>query len=464
MIRILGRYVPIKIVILAITESVLIVLSIAIAFWIRFGNLTDTFWYLSQPYTAVQMAIIVLVCWVCLYYSDMYDLQIVARRSELVVHLMQALGTAGLILALLYYLFPDLSLGRGVSAIAASLICCSLLGWRLLVDSGEFFRPVHRIVIAGTGAGGIRLVREILARPELNLKVLGFLDEKGEHIGEPLVNPGIVGGVADIENYVRREQVDWVILAFGERRGVMPTTELLRLKLSGVIVEDAHSLFEKLMGGVMLERLSASWLILSDGFRKDSLLMFSKRVLDVIISLVILALFSPLLLIIGLAIFLESGGPVLFRQERVGLHGRTFSILKFRSMRQNAEEDGPKWASREDARITRIGGFLREYRLDEVPQLVNVLRGDMSFVGPRPERPEFVQMLGEQIPFYHERHTIRPGLTGWAQIKYQYGSSVEDAKTKLEFDLFYIKHLSLFLDLAIVFHTVQVVLSGKGAR
>jgi sugar transferase (PEP-CTERM system associated) len=464
MIRILGRYVPIKIVILAITESALIVLSIAIAFWIRFGNLTDTFWYLSQPYTSAQMAIIVLVCWVCLYYSDMYDLQIVARRSELVVHLMQALGTAGLILALLYYLFPDLSLGRGVSAIAASLICCSLLGWRLVVDSGEFFRPVHRIVIAGTGAGGIRLVREILARPELNLKVLGFLDEKGEHIGEPLVNPGIVGGVADIENYVRREQVDWVILAFGERRGVMPTTELLRLKLSGVIVEDAHSLFEKLMGGVMLERLSASWLILSDGFRKDSLLMVSKRVLDIIISLVILALFSPLLLIISLAIFLESGGPVLFRQERVGLHGRTFSILKFRSMRQNAEEDGPKWASREDARITRIGGFLREYRLDEVPQLMNVLRGDMSFVGPRPERPEFVQMLGEQIPFYHERHTIRPGLTGWAQIKYQYGSSVEDAKTKLEFDLFYIKHLSLFLDLAIVFHTVQVVLSGKGAR
>jgi sugar transferase (PEP-CTERM system associated) len=464
MIRILGRYVPIKIVILAITESVLIVLSIAIAFWIRFGNLTDTFWYLSQPYTAVQMAIIVLVCWVCLYYSDMYDLQIVARRSELVVHLMQALGTAGLILALLYYLSPDLSLGRWVSAIAAGLIFCCLLGWRLVVDSGEFFRPVHRIVIAGTGAGGIRLVREILARPELNLKVLGFLDEKGEHIGEPLVNPGIVGGVADIENYVRREQVDWVILAFGERRGVMPTTELLRLKLSGVIVEDAHSLFEKLMGGVMLERLSASWLILSDGFRKDSLLMFSKRVLDIIISLVILALFSPLLLIIGLAIFLESGGPVLFRQERVGLHGRTFSILKFRSMRHNAEQDGPKWASREDARITWIGGFLREYRLDEVPQLVNVLRGDMSFVGPRPERPEFVHMLGEQIPFYHERHTIRPGLTGWAQIKYQYGSSVEDAKTKLEFDLFYIKHLSLFLDLAIVFHTVQVVLSGKGAR
>jgi exopolysaccharide biosynthesis polyprenyl glycosylphosphotransferase len=218
------------------------------------------------------------------------------------------------------------------------------------------------------------------------------------------------------------------------------------------------------MGGVMLERLSASWLILSDGFRKDSLLMFSKRTLDILISLIILVVFSPVLLLVGLAIFLESGSPVLFRQERVGLHGRTFQVLKFRSMRHDAETDGPKWATRDDARITRIGKFLREYRLDEFPQLVNVLRGDMSLVGPRPERPEFVHMLGEKIPFYHERHTIRPGLTGWAQIKYQYGSSVKDAKIKLEFDLFYIKHLSLFLDMVIVLQTVQVVLSGKGAR
>jgi sugar transferase (PEP-CTERM system associated) len=464
MIRVLGRYIPIKIVVLAMTESVIVIVSIAVSFWIRFGNPSDAIWYLTQSYTAAQIGVVVLVCWICLYYNEMYDLQIVSRRSELVVHLMQALGMAGLILALLYYLVPDLSLGRGVSAIAAGLVFFTLLAWRLTVDSGEFFRPVHRVVIAGTGAGGIRLVREILAHPELNLKVLGFLDEKGEHIGEPLVNPGIVGGVADIENYVRREQVDWVILAFGERRGVMPNNELLRLKLSGVKIEDVHSLFEKLMGGVMLERLSASWLILSDGFRKDSLLMFSKRTLDILISLIILVVFSPVLLLVGLAIFLESGSPVLFRQERVGLHGRTFQVLKFRSMRHDAETDGPKWATRDDARITRIGKFLREYRLDEFPQLVNVLRGDMSLVGPRPERPEFVHMLGEEIPFYHERHTIRPGLTGWAQIKYQYGSSVKDAKIKLEFDLFYIKHLSLFLDMVIVLQTVQVVLSGKGAR
>src|ERR1700689_4227779 len=194
MVRILGRYIPIKIVILAITESALIVVSIAVAFWIRFGSPADAIWYLSRPYTAAQISVVVLVCWLCLYYNDLYDLQVVARRSELVVHLMQSLGTAALILALLYYVQPDLSLGRGVAVLTAALILVTLIAWRLTVETGKFFRPVHRIVIAGTGPGGVRLVREILAHPELNLKVLGFLDEHGENIGKPLVNPGIVGG------------------------------------------------------------------------------------------------------------------------------------------------------------------------------------------------------------------------------------------------------------------------------
>jgi len=229
-------------------------------------------------------------------------------------------------------------------------------------------------------------------------------------------------------------------------------------------VEDAHSLFEKLKGGVMLERLSPSWLVLSEGFRKDVLLMFTKRTLDVVISALALVIMAPIMLLASLAIVIESGMPVLFRQERVGLHGQNFSILKFRSMRNNAEEGKAVWAALDDARVTRVGRILRPFRLDELPQLVNILRGDMSLVGPRPERPEFVRMLGEEIPYYHERHTVRPGLTGWAQIKYQYGSSVDDAKMKLEYELFYIKHLSLFLDLVIVFRTIQVVLFARGSR
>jgi sugar transferase (PEP-CTERM system associated) len=464
MIRVLGQYIPIKTVILGITESILIVLSVILAAWIRFGSITEATWYLSRPYATSQIALVVVVCWLCLYYNDMYDLHVIARRAELVVRLMQALGTAVLLLALLYYFVPDLSLGRGVSAIATALTFVILLLWRLLVDEGKFFRPVHRVVIAGTGTSGIRLVREILALPELNIRVLGFLDETGKNIGKPLVNPGIVGGVAEVEEFVRREQVDWVVLAFAERRGVMPTAELLRLKLSGVRVEDAHSLFEKLKGGVMLERLSPSWLVLSEGFRKDVLLMFTKRTLDVVISALALVIMAPIMLLASLAIVIESGMPVLFRQERVGLHGQNFSILKFRSMRNNAEEGKAVWAALDDARVTRVGRILRPFRLDELPQLVNILRGDMSLVGPRPERPEFVRMLGEEIPYYHERHTVRPGLTGWAQIKYQYGSSVDDAKMKLEYELFYIKHLSLFLDLVIVFRTIQVVLFARGSR
>lgn len=464
MIRVLGQYIPFKTVILAITESALIIGSIVLAAWIRFGNFADTSWYLSRPYAAAQVAVTVVVCWICLYYNDLYDLQVVARRAELIVHLLQALGMTTLILACLYYLVPDLALGRGVSALAAAVIFASLLMWRLAVDASDFLRPVRRVLIAGTGATGIRLVRDILARPELNLKVVGFLDERGERIGESLVNPGIIGGVAQIADCVERERVDWVVLAFAERRGVMPTKDLLNLKLSGVQVEDAHTVYERMMGSVMLERLSPSWLFLSEGFRKDFLVTFAKRIVDVTVSFAALVLLSPLLPLIALAVFLESGSPVLFRQDRVGLRGRVFEILKFRSMRRDAEQRGPAWAARGDARVTRVGRILRRYRVDELPQLLNILRGDMSLVGPRPERPEFVRLLGEEIPFYHERHTIRPGLTGWAQIKCPYGSSVEDAKAKLEYDLFYIKHLSPFLDLAILFRTIQVVLFARGSR
>jgi sugar transferase (PEP-CTERM system associated) len=464
MIRLFGVYVPIKSVILVITESVLILASIFLAVWIRLGNLTDASWYLSRPYASAQIAVATLICVICLYYNDLYDLHAIDGLTELVVHLMQSLGIVTLVLALLYYIAPDLAPGRGIAVLAAVLTFITLLMWRVAVDEGKFFRPVRRVVIAGTGASGIRLVREILSHPELNLQVVGFLDEKGENIGKQLVNPRIVGPVAEIANVVTRERVDWVILAFAERRGVVPAPDLLRLKFSGVTVEDAHSVFEQLTGSVMLEMLSASWLFLSDGFRKGSLLMFSKRALDIGTCTLALILLSPLFLLIAVCIFLESGRPILFRQERVGLHAQTFEMLKFRSMKRDAEARKAVWASPNDPRVTRIGRVLRRCRLDELPQLINILRGDMSLVGPRPERPEFVQLLAEQIPFYSQRHSIRPGLTGWAQIRYQYGGSVGDAKAKLEYELFYIKHLSLFLDLAIVFRTVQVVFSGRGSR
>ena len=263
--------------------------------------------------------------------------------------------------------------------------------------------------------------------------------------------------------FIGRQDVDRLVLSFAERRGRMPVRDLLQVKFKGTKIEDAHSLYEKLTGRIMLDWLSPSWLILSEGFGTSLFVLFLKRATDIVVSCVALALLSPLLLLISLAIYLESGSPVLFRQEREGLEGRRFEMLKFRSMRQGAERQGPVWASAGRPPHHTRREVPGRYRLDEIPQFVNVLRGDMSIVGPRPERPQFVRMLEEQIPYYAQRHTVRPGITGWAQIKYKYGASLEDAKIKLEYELFYIKHMSLLFDLLIIVRTVQVVLWGLGA-
>jgi sugar transferase (PEP-CTERM system associated) len=321
-----------------------------------------------------------------------------------------------------------------------------------------------RVLVLGTAEAGITLVRELLARPELNVKVVGFLDEKGENIGKSLVNPSIIGSVDQVGNIVKKEAVNQVILSLNERRGCTPVEQLLQLKFSGVQVEDVHSMYEKVTGKILLANLEPSWLFLSTGFRKSPFLLAAKRGIDIAMSMLGIILGLPLMGVIALAIWLETGLPILFRQERVGLGQHPFTILKFRSMFQNAEAGGPSWAQSNDPRITRIGRLLRKYRLDELPQLFNVLRGEMSFVGPRPEQTKLCQMLQEMIPLYQRRHSVRPGVTGWAQVKYQYGSTVEDAKRKLEYEFYYIKNLSLKLDLAIILATFKVILFGRGAK
>jgi sugar transferase (PEP-CTERM system associated) len=244
----------------------------------------------------------------------------------------------------------------------------------------------------------------------------------------------------------------------------MPVSQLLHLKFAGVGIEDSHSFIESVTGRIHLEQLSPSWLILSDGFRKSSFLVSAKRLSDLIVAFIALVLTFPIMIMVALAIWCETGRPILFRQTRTGLHGRPFTIIKFRSMRSDAEARGPIWASEADHRITRVGRFIRKFRLDELPQIFNVLRGDMSLVGPRPERPYFCQLLENEIPLFDLRHSVRPGITGWAQVKYQYGGSVEESKTKLEYDFFYIKHMSLFLDLVILLKTAKVILYGLGAK
>jgi sugar transferase (PEP-CTERM system associated) len=325
-------------------------------------------------------------------------------------------------------------------------------------------RAAERVLVLGTAEAGITLVRELLARRELNVKVVGFLDEKGENIGKSLVNPSIIGSVDQVGDIAKEKMVSQVILSLNERRGCTPIEQLLQLKFSGVQVADVHSVYERVTGKILLTNLEPSWLFLSTGFRKSRFLLTAKRWIDVAVSLVGITLGLPLMGLIALAIWVETGFPILFRQERLGLGQRPFTILKFRSMFQDAEAGGPSWAQNNDPRITRVGRLLRKYRLDELPQLFNVLRGAMSFVGPRPEQTKLCKMLEEAIPMYWRRHSVRPGITGWAQVKYRYGSTVEDAKRKLEYELYYIKNLSLKLDLAIILATFKVILFGRGAK
>ena len=463
--RIGGQKIPLHTVSMMIFEAVLIIFSLLAAALIRFHSFEATRYYLGESHAVLRFLLVAVVSQVSFYYYDLYDFGAVRRRSALVVRTLQALGLACVTIGAVYYIDPDLSLGRGIAFLAAPTIFVLVIGWRLIVDATlPLLRQTERVLVLGTGAAGINLVREMIRHPELNYKVLGFLDEKGENIGKSLVNPGIIGAAADVREMVERENVDRVVISLAERRGTMPVQQLLELKFAGVLVEDAHSVFESMVGRILLDHLSPSTLILSDGFKKSKFTLLFKRAVDIVVSLVAAIITLPAMLLTAAAIWLESGGPVLFKQKRVGLHGTEFEMLKFRSMYQNSEQHGPSWTRDGDRRITRVGKFIRQCRLDELPQLINVLRGDMSLVGPRPEQPYFCELLAQEILYYGQRHCVRPGITGWAQVKFKYGASIEETKTKLEYDLFYVKHLSFFLDLAIALETVKVLLSGRGAK
>jgi|SRR5436190_77895 len=465
MFKIGGQKINTRTVLLLGSDAVLILIGLALAIFTRFLHWRAILTYLHESATAYRLALPVVTCELALYYHDVYNPEAVRRFTELLARLLQALGTACMGLAIVYFIDPAHGLGRGVAVLAAPIAFLLLLGWRVLMGHKGFqLQGPQRILVLGTGREGIALVREIIGRPELNLKVVGFLDETGENIGKPLVNPGIIGAVANVDEVAARERVSRVVLSLKERRGNTPVRQLLDLKFAGISVEDAHSVWEQISGRIHLQHLSPSWLILSDGFRKPKLLVAAKRAVDFFAALIGLIFGMPIMVVTAIAIWFETGSPILFHQERTGMRGRSFRMLKFRSMYHDAEKDGPSWAANADHRITLVGRVIRMLRFDELPQFINVLRGEMSLVGPRPERPIFCEMLEREIPLYAQRHSVRPGITGWAQVKYQYGASVEESRTKLEYDLFYIKHMSILLDLAIIFETVKVLLTGRGAK
>jgi len=413
--------------------------------------------------TAVwKAAVVTAVCLLCLYYNDLYDLTVVRSAREMFIRLLQGVGAASILIALIYLAAPSLMVADGAFLPAAAIFLTGILAWRLVVVRMAPFG--ERILIVGTDTTAQTVARQVLAQQDFPYQIIGFIDHDPARVGESVVNTRIVGTPADIEQLVSTHGIDRIFVGMSDRRGKLPIRELLRAKLSGVRVEDVNSVYERLTGKLLVEDLRPSWLIFSDDFRASRLTRQTKRIFDLLLALIGLVLGAPLMLFTAVAVWLESGGPVLYRQERMGLNGRVFPLYKFRSMRQDAEQGTPIWASAVDDRVTMVGRFIRKTRLDELPQLWNVLRGDMSFVGPRPERPFFVAQLAEQIPFYEQRHAVRPGITGWAQVKYRYGASIEDSLEKLRYDLYYVKHLSLTFDLTILFDTVKVVLFAKGAR
>jgi sugar transferase (PEP-CTERM system associated) len=447
-------------------ETSLIVLAVTTAAYIRLGSAA---WSLvTEEQGILKTLILAGVTQSCLYYSDLYDLRIVSDRRELFVRMLRALGWASFILAVIYFWFQDLIIGRGVFMIAAVMILTLVTGWRLVFDwAGPKLAPRERLLLVGTSAGAVALARELFdRRHELGVSIVGFVDPDPARVGAPVLNPGVIGSVADIPAIVQAHGVDRVVVSLADARGKLPMDQLLGMKLErGVAFDHLASVYEEYTGKIALENLRPSWLIFSEGFRKSWAVDAGKRVVDAGLAGLGLAISAPLMLLVALAVKLSSPGPVLYHQRRVGAQGREFTVHKFRSMRADAEkESGAVWAMSNDTRVTVIGGFLRRTRLDEIPQLWNVLKGQMSLVGPRPERPEFVADLTRTIPFYGFRHSVRPGLTGWAQVRYTYGASVEDALEKLQYDLFYIKHHTLAFDLYILFETVKTVILRRGAQ
>jgi len=372
----------------------------------------------------------------------------------------KALGATSMILALVYALFPYLIVARGVFVLTATIVAGSLIGWRAAFRwAWTQVGPRERLLLIGRSATAHNFERELAERTHHGVEIVGFVDAQS---GTP-ADAQSLGAFEDLPAIVRAHGVDRVVVNLADARGKLPMEKLLEMKLQGVTFADLASVYEECTGKIAIENLRPSWLIFSDGFRKSAMLLVAKRAIEIVIAAVALVLCLPLLLVLAAAIVLTSPGPAVYSQLRVGQNGRVFRVYKLRSMRNDAErESGAVWSKPGDPRITKLGRILRRTRLDELPQLWNILIGNMSLVGPRPERPEFVQELTKQIPLYRLRQVVKPGLTGWAQVRYTYTASVEDTMEKLQHDLFYIKNLSLRLDLFIIIETVKTVVLHRG--
>jgi len=443
--------------VLLLCETLLVGGSFLLATWYLIGP--DTYIALIYENGLWKITGVTVVTLLLSYYFDLYEPQRISGRWEIYFRLLIVLSVLSFFLAALVYFFPDLDIGPNVLVVGVTVLAIALVIWRWAYEwviGLSMFR--ERVYVLGSGERARNVAETLRTRRDAGMDVVsGESDGSFKELRERFA--------AALRNFRDpKSRIDRIIVALEERRGSMPLRELLDLRLSGVLIEDSISLIERLYGKLPLEGLNPSTLIFSDGFNVKASQQIVRRLVSITVSFVALLICLPFLPFIILAVRLSSPGPIFFRQTRVGLRGHPFTVYKFRTMRQDAEAAGAVWATKDDPRVTAMGRFLRKTRLDEIPQLWNVLRGEMAFVGPRPERPEFVQWLSSEIPFYELRHIIRPGITGWAQVRFRYGASLEETKQKLEYDLYYVKHLSLGLDLLIMFETIKTIILRRGAQ
>jgi sugar transferase (PEP-CTERM system associated) len=463
MVRIFRHYVPLQLILLALLEASIFFGAIYLGITLRFDvgdlqALKNPAWPQGLVFAAAMLTSMTAL--------GLYTRDVPRGNWSYYAKFIASFLLGWVTMTLVFYVYPDLFLGRGVFGIAfaASFVVAA-------AARAVFFRVVdqqalqRRVLVLGTGtraAGVGRLLRDDQDAQPFHLVGYLPLSAKGHHVA----GDRVLADSGSLLSIVNKYAVDEIVVGVRDRRdGGVPMSDLLQCKVEGVVVTDLSTFFERETGQVQLECLNPSWIVFSDGFEHGSYKYIVKRIFDIVASVLLLGATFPIMVLTAILICLETGLPILYRQERVGEFGRTFKILKFRSMHRDAERNGtPQWAKQNDDRITAVGRLIRKLRIDELPQIFNVLKGDMSFVGPRPERPFFVRDLAKQVPYYLSRHTVKPGITGWAQIRYRYGASIEDAVRKLQYDLYYAKNHSLFLDVVILMQTVQVVLFGNGAR
>jgi len=458
MIKIFNVYYSTRTLLLLVCEAIMVCGSFLLATTVMIGP-GGTYHTLFYANGLVKILGITVFTLLLSYYFDLYEPQRLSRRWELYFRLLLVLSVLSFALSGLVYLYPRIEIGPNVLVAGVAILTIALVPWRSAYErlvSLSVFR--ERVYVLGNGERANAVIDLLRARRDAGMEVVAG-QGKGRFNGE------LDRYAADLRAFCQPDaHLDRVIVAMENRRGAMPVQDLLDLRLRGVVIEDAGLVMECLLGKLSLEGLNPSSLIFTHGFNVKASQQIIRRMVSILVSFIGLLICLPFIPFLILAVRLSSPGPIFFRQTRVGLGGRHFSVFKFRTMRQDAEAQGAVWATKNDSRVTPLGRFMRKTRLDEIPQLWNVLRGEMGFVGPRPERPEFVQWLMAEIPYYDLRHIIRPGITGWAQVRYQYGATLEETKQKLEYDLYYIKHLSLGLDLLIMFETIKTIILRRGAQ